>query len=99
MNDNVDYSKLPEHMQYSFQAYVEQGAPPGSFMYAVLCDKLSDSFANADSINRHRMLDIVSWLYNEAPALCHGSPERVKAWVEKHEAARQMAYKASLQVS
>ena len=77
----LNYDGLPDHIRGGMQRYVENRVSPGGFLTAVLCNDLRESFARADDINRLRMFDIVSWLYNEAPSPCWGSPEKVKNWL------------------
>ena len=81
--DKINYSSLPEHMREGMKLYIEQGIEPGGFLTAVLENNLMEAFGQADSINRHRLFDICGFIYNEAPHNCHGSPEIVKAWMEK----------------
>lgn len=47
-----------------------------------LGDFIVESFGRADFINRKRMFDIAGFLYNEAPARCWGSPEKVARWLQ-----------------
>ena len=76
-----DYDRLPEHMRGVMQRYIENKIPPGGFLTAVLENDLAGAFGRADHINRHRIYDIVSFLYNEAPRACWGSPEAVTKWL------------------
>lgn len=80
-----NYNLLPEHIRDAMQRYIESRIPPGGFLTAVLSNDLAEAFARADHINRMRLHDIVSFLYNEAPSTCWGSPERVKRWLQKEE--------------
>ena len=82
---NVDYSRLPEHMQDGARGYVEHGWEPGGFLYAVLCNNLVDAFGKADGYNFDRMHVWAGWLFNEAPSDCWGSPAKVAAWRKRHE--------------
>lgn len=68
----------------SLYNYIDAGVPCGGFLTAVLCNDLKESFGRADDFNRDHLFDIVQFLYNKAPAPCWGSPDKVKAWVEKH---------------
>lgn len=79
---SVNYNGLPEHIQGSMQRYIENRISPGSFCTAVLCNDMTGAFARADHINRYKLFEIVSWLYNEAPSPCWGSPEKVNAWLK-----------------
>ena len=79
---DIDYSKLPEHMRDGFRRYIEKGIPGGHFMTAVLSNDLMGAFGRADDINRARMFDICAFLHNEAPRGCFGSPEHVNDWIK-----------------
>lgn len=78
----IDFDALPnDNLRDAMRRYVEDGIPPGSFLGAVLCNDLMEACIRADDYNRHRIYDIVQWLYAEAPALCHGSPAKMQAWM------------------
>lgn len=81
----IDYSTLPEHMQDGMRLYIESGINPGSFLRAVLENNLMEALGRADHINRHALFEYGSFLYNEAPPNCFGSPENVAAWIKAHE--------------
>ncbi len=76
-----NYSMLPERLQGGAQRYIEHGIEPGSFLTAIICNDLREACACADDEMRHRLFDIVSWFYNEAPAQCWGGRERMAAWI------------------
>ena len=65
--------------------YIDEGCPTGGFLNAVLSNNLKESFGRADNFNQEHLHDIVQFLYNEAPGPCWGSPDKVKAWIEKHK--------------
>jgi hypothetical protein len=50
-------------------------------MRAVLENNLVEAFGRADETNAARMRDWATWLFNEAPSTCWGSPEKVQAWL------------------
>lgn len=77
----LNYNLLPHHMQEPFRLYIENGISPGSFATAVLENDLMGAMGRADDINRHRIWDICNFVHNEAPHTCHGSEERVEAWI------------------
>jgi hypothetical protein len=77
----IDYSKLPGSLAPGMERYIEQGIQPGSFLTAVVCNNLKESFMRADDFNQQLMFEIVSWMYNEAPMTCWGSPSRVRKWI------------------
>lgn len=76
---------VPEHTRTGFAWWIVDGLQPGGFLTAVLENNLSQAFARADSINRAAMFQIVSFLYNEAPGPCWGSPEKVREWHEQFD--------------
>ncbi len=79
----MNYHGLPEHMQGAARRYVKHGIRPGDFLTAVLCNDFKEAFALADSVNTACMKAWAMWIYNEAPSLCHGSPELVQAWIKR----------------
>lgn len=83
------YECIPEHCRDSVKAYVEFGQPVGSFLQAVITNKLSESFAQADHINIDCLLNYVKFFHNDAPASCWGSPEEYEQWIDKHKKERE----------
>lgn len=69
--------------------YVKHGIQPGDFLYAVLTNDLFGAFGHADWENLRAMYEIVSYLYNDTPANCWGSPAIVRAWMECTTLARE----------
>lgn len=82
-NTQIDYSKLPEHMQDAMRLWVERGIEAGSFLMAVLSNDLMGALGKADDVNINRLKDYGMFLYNEVPGGCYGSREKVRAWSEK----------------
>lgn len=74
----------------SLDRYATQGVPTGDFLRAVLSNDLTEAFGRADDDNRRDMYDICSYVYNELPSPCHGSPEKVTAWIQRFKAAREL---------
>ncbi len=74
--------KLPVYMHGGVERYVLHGILNGHFLTAVVSNRLVEAFSNADDINTAAMRAWVSWLYNEAPIDCWGSPEKVQAWID-----------------
>jgi hypothetical protein len=81
---------IPEHMKASLTGYIERGVPVGDFLTAVLENNLSEACGRADDENLANLPAYVAYLYNEAPSQCHGSPEKVRAWLA-HFARRRDA--------
>jgi len=76
----INYDDLPPHIRGGVKRYIEEGILPGDFLQAVICNNLKESFMCADEINTQRMWSIVNFFYNEAPANCWGSKERMILW-------------------
>lgn len=94
---SVDYSYLPEHMQEGARLYVEHGVRPGDFLTAVICNNFAEAFSRADDVNLDYMQEWARWLWTEAPAMCWGSPQKVKEWCDLHAAKRLEAERAKEQ--
>lgn len=72
---------MTESTLAGLKAYAEERVPTGDFLRAVLENNLMESFGRADSNNTRDMEEIVIYVYNEMPAVCHGSPEKVRLWL------------------
>ncbi len=79
----VNYDRLPEHMQAATRRYIEQGAKPGDFLTAVIRHDLFLAVGHADPVNLAALRDWCQFFYNEAPGSCHGSPDRMTAWMAR----------------
>lgn len=77
---------VPEHLHGGLVRYIVHRIPPGSFMEAVLSNDLREAMGRADEASRHGLFEIVSFLYNNAPCGCWGSPANVKAWLKGRDA-------------
>src|SRR6266702_2435822 len=104
----MNYSSIA-HIVPSIDRYVNNRIPAGGFLQAVLSNDLKEACARADNQNRYLLFEIVGYLYNEIPASCWGSPERVENWLTpdvkpdpagsrdidewRHEAAEQQRLK------
>ncbi len=80
---------IPPLILQGFNNYVKLGVPPGGFLRAVLENDLKGAFGKADLYSRAAMFEIVDYLYNEVPAACQGSPEKVTAWLEAKAKERE----------
>ena len=76
---DTEYQKLPEQYREGMKRYIEEGILPGSFLRAVLEDRLHDAVVRCDNISQ--LKDIVLWIYNEAPTNCWGSSDKVRDWI------------------
>ena len=65
--------------------YVQDHIPTGGFLRAVLANDLMQALGRADCENRRDIYEICSYIYNEIPSSCHGSYEKVDAWLTKEK--------------
>lgn len=77
----LNYDTLPSDVVDTVRGYIEHGRQPGGFMLALLSNDLKETMKRADDRNRRRVFELVAWFYNEAPAGCQGSPEKVQIWL------------------
>jgi hypothetical protein len=82
---DTDYQKLPEQYRDGLRRYIEEGIMPGSFLRAVLEDRLHDAVMRCDNISQLKR--IVMWVYTEVPSICWGSPERVRDWMRSRKSS------------
>jgi len=65
----------------SLDKYANERVPPGGFLQAVLENNLMEAMGRADEFNRVALFNICKYVYNNLPVDCHGSPEKVKRWL------------------
>ena len=76
---------IPERTKQAIDQYVSAHTPRGGFLTAVLSNDLKGAFGRADEENLRNLPAYVAYLYNEAPAMCWGSKERMEAWMKRHQ--------------
>lgn len=69
--------------------YASEGIPTGGFLRAVLENDLRTACERADTDNARTLYNIVSYIVNELPASCHGTPSKVKSWIDYHAQRRE----------
>jgi len=72
---------LPSHMIGSVKRYVLHGIPGDSFLTALFSNDLMGAIGKADAENQAAIVAWAQFLYNSVPGNCHGSPEKVAAWI------------------
>lgn len=79
----LDYSTCPPHLQGGLRRYFEERIATGSFLRAVLENNLVQTFQKGDESNLQgdALLQLLRWLYNEAPGIAWGSEEKVAKWL------------------
>lgn len=73
----------------SLKMYRDYGAPPGSFVKAILENNLRKAVGRADCANLEALPHIVAWVYSYMPRDAWGSPEKVKAWLKHKDEERE----------
>jgi len=81
---------IPDYMMEGLELYIEHGVEPGHFLSAVIKNDLADAVGRADDHNLRNLPAYVGYLYNEAPATCWGSAEKMKAWVADFKKVREL---------
>ena len=86
--DNQEYSfykygkyHIPDYMVDGIKNYLRHGIRPGSFLYAVLENNLTEAVAFADKDNMANLPAYAYWLMNEVPTIAWGSEENVETWI------------------
>jgi hypothetical protein len=78
-----DYSLIPDRVMNNLLQYVEGNEAPGGFLFAVLSNNLFESIGRADNEMQPLIPLLVKFISWKIPYGCHGSPDIVKAWMEK----------------
>jgi len=71
---------VPPGMWNGFVQFILRGRPGGHFLNAVLSNDLKEACNRADDQNKHRLYEMMCFLYNNAPMVCFGSPEKFENW-------------------
>ena len=74
---------IPDYMREGLIAYRQQGVPPGGFLTKVLENDLVEAAGKADIRNMTNLPAYANFLYNCMPRAAWGSPDRVKAWIQR----------------
>jgi len=73
-------NELNDAVKRGIMNYVNDGVPMGHFLTAVFSNNLFEAFSRADEQSTAGLGHLVKFIYNECPAGCHGSSERVNDW-------------------
>ncbi len=82
LRDKAELCGVPEHLIDGLLRYIINRIEPGSCLTAVLENNLMESFGRADAQTAAGMKNICEFVYNYTPSVCHGSPAKVKHWLE-----------------
>lgn len=75
----------PLHIRLSLDRYAIEHIECGHFLTAVLENDLFEAVGRADSENLEVLPHICAYVYNILPATCHGSKEKVQAYLAERE--------------
>lgn len=85
----LDELRAPKELRGALRRYFEQGIETGGFLRAVLENNLHEAVARAASPEAIAALPhLAEWIYRHAPNARHGSPERVREFLEEVELGR-----------
>jgi len=76
---------VPPSLRDGLIAYIEIGRSTGSFLTAVLCNNLQQAVFRADPATLPHLPTVVRWLWNFAPAQCHGSENHHRGWMDARQ--------------
>lgn len=76
----VNYDAIPPLIMNGLRAHIDKGAPQGGYLTSVLENNLVEAVGRADVNSLAALRDTTTWLWNNAPPDCWGSPERVHQW-------------------
>lgn len=79
---------IPPRMMGGLERWVLYGCKPGGFLTAVLENDLRTACELADSENLTNIPAYIAYLYNNTPADCWGSKDKVAAWWKKFDDER-----------
>lgn len=74
---------IPPHMRDAIRGYVLDHHPVGNFLTSVLKNDFFRAVSKADEENKLALGRWAQLLYNYIPSGCHGSDEKVEAWLAK----------------
>ena len=81
LHQSLEKCGVPEHLHCSIIDYVMDGCKLGGFLEAVITNNLMGAFRRADAHSLAGLKNLVGWLYNDAPAGCHGSMTKYNDWL------------------
>ena len=76
------YPLAPVRILDAIRRFADTHTPTGGFLNAVLENNLSEAVGRADTASQIGLFDIVRYVHWEIPGDCHGSREKVTAWLD-----------------
>jgi len=81
----TDFRRIPPLVREGMALYLDNRIQPGHFLSAVFANDLFNAIGHADDQCLAALPSIISFIYMETPGTCHGSWEKVNAWLGKVE--------------
>ena len=78
---------MPHQKEFKEYSFREFRIRP-SMLDAIISNDLRESTGRADDDNLRNIPAFVAFFWNEAPASCWGSTEKMKAWIENKKERR-----------
>lgn len=91
MSDYI--AAIPSALLKGLERYVKYGVRTGSFLRACLENDFMEAIGQADEFSRAALREIAIYIHWDIPASCHGSPEKVKAWLARDWSKERAHYK------
>jgi hypothetical protein len=73
--------KIPAETEREISKYIDEGIPPNTFVYSILCNRLFEAYTDSDDKRRSSISEVVNYLIHEAPFRAWGSEKMVEDWV------------------
>ena len=71
---------IPDYMIAGLVRWIVLRVTPVSFLQAVIANDLRKSCECADEVNQKLLWNYCTFLYDDAPGPCWGSPEKAASW-------------------
>lgn len=81
---------VPEHLIDGLTSYVAEGRRTGSYLESVLSDDYPEVLMRGDDASLVGLTSTEEFIHQFAPSECHGSRERVEAWIKKFAAEMEV---------
>jgi len=88
LNFDIEFrgaAPIPPMLREGLSHYINHHQPTGDCLKAILSNDLAEAVFRSDPFTLAALPTIVCFLKNEAPTNCHGSPEKVRAWLQSGE--------------
>ncbi len=86
------YNRIPPRVLSALYRYVEERHPTGDFLAAVLSNDLFQAVGRADDDSFRELRNLIRFIYNEVPHVCHGSLAKWHTWLNHEREESQRGY-------